>query len=644
MLLLFHVSTFTKTLLTILIAGLTLLGIMTRPFKWNEAFIALTGAALLLLLGLIAPGTAAITLLHEWNTFFFFLGMMSLSALAESAGIFDWLATQAAYMAKQSSARLFLNIFLLGCLISMILSNDATALILTPIVYTLVTRLRLSVLPFLFACTFIADTASFLLPVSNPINIIITSKFPLPFFTFLRLLFLPGLLVIGMNIAVFFLLYRRHLRGQFDIKRLPPLQEAIKHRSFFRYTCAILLIVAIAYIVASATQFPLSLIALGGTLLLFPGALFWKQSSIQEVRKQVSWSIFGFIAGMFIIVKAVEQTGLTANFGQLLVHLSGGSSFGAVMIGTLGAAIGTNLINNVPMAVVLTAALGGVHSISPSAQLGFVAASIFGCDLGPNLTTVGSLATVLWLLILRRRNLDISGLDYFKVGILVTPLMLAGELSPSGYCFPSCSCTLLAGCYNSIKTGWHHRVASGDLASLKVSWMNQGRTTIFLRRIYMRVLCCLDGTNAEQISNAISSFVSSTSLTLGLIYTIDTSPHGEIERQRERFLRPHELSRSRREQIQRAEQDTAKDILEEGLRYLPGAEQLQRQGRAEREIVNCAAEWQADLIVIGSRSPSYGVAIGPRSVGHIARFVLDHAPCPVLLLRPLAYENFPIPR
>ena len=176
MLLFFHVPTLTSTLLIVSIAILTLLGIMTRPFKWNEAMFALAGAALLLVIGLINPLDAATTLLKDWNTFLFFLGMMSLSALAEVAGLFDWLAFQAARLSGNSSRRLFLNTFLLGSLISMLLSNDATALILTPIIYSLVTRLRLPVLPFLFACTFIADTASFLLPVSNPINIIITDK------------------------------------------------------------------------------------------------------------------------------------------------------------------------------------------------------------------------------------------------------------------------------------------------------------------------------------------------------------------------------------------------------------------------------------------------------------------------------------
>jgi arsenical pump membrane protein len=192
-----------KTLFTSFVGVLTLAGIMTRPFRWNEAFIAMAGAGVLLLLGLISPADAFFTLIRDWNTFLFFLGMMGLSALAEAAGLFDWLAAQAARLAGKGAARLFLNVFLLGSLISMVLSNDATALILTPIVYVLVTKLRLPVIPYLFACTFIADTASFLLPVSNPINIILISRFPLDLLTFLRLLFLPSLVVIGINVGIF---------------------------------------------------------------------------------------------------------------------------------------------------------------------------------------------------------------------------------------------------------------------------------------------------------------------------------------------------------------------------------------------------------------------------------------------------------
>jgi len=426
----FPLPEFWRTILTSFVALVTLAGIMTRPFRWSEARIAVGGAGALLVLGLIRPADAALTLLRDWNTFLFFLGMMGLSAMAEAAGLFDWLAVQAARLAHKSAARLFLNVFLLGSAISMIFSNDATALILTPVVYVLVTRLRLPVLPYLFACTFIADTASFLLPISNPINIIVMSRYPLGLWTFLRLLFLPSLVAITLNIGIFYLLYRSQLKGTFDIGRLPTVEKAVKHKPYFRYTLWVLAVVAPSYVIAAAFQFPLSVISVAGALLLMAGALFWKRTTLMEAGKAISWPIFGFIAGMFVVVRAIEVTGLTIKLGNLLLRLSGGTSFGAVMVGTFGSALGTNLINNVPMAVVMNSSLSSVQQAAPAIRNGFVAATMFGCDLGPNLTTVGSLATILWLLILRQRDVEVSGLDYFKVGVLVTPVMLfAGALT-----------------------------------------------------------------------------------------------------------------------------------------------------------------------------------------------------------------------
>jgi arsenical pump membrane protein len=248
--------------------------------------------------------------------------------------------------------------------------------------------------------------------------------------TFVRLLLLPSLVVIGINIGIFFLLYRKQLKGVFDIERLPSAEQAVEHKAYFRYTCSVLALVALAYVIASAIQLPLSLVALSGAVLLLIGALFWRRTSLRQTASRISWSIFGFIAGMFIVVRAIEDTGLTTIFGNWLIQLSGGTSFGAVIVGTAGAALGTNLINNVPMAVVMISALAGIQHAPPVIQHGFIAATMFGCDLGPNLTTVGSLATVLWLLILRQRDVDVSGLDYFKVGVVVTPLMLrAGALT-----------------------------------------------------------------------------------------------------------------------------------------------------------------------------------------------------------------------
>ena len=161
----------------------------------------------------------------------------------------------------------------------------------------------------------------------------------------------------------------------------------------------------------------------------------------------------------------------------------------------------------------------------------------------------------------------------------------------------------------------------------------------------MRILCCLDGTNLEQVSKATAMLSMSQPLAIGLIYVTDLGPRHDIEHLRERFLRPPGPPPRREEEMRQAEIASAQDILDEGLRQFRGAEAFQRQGRPEREIVNTAAEWQADLVMICPRTEYGGKhRIGPKSVGHVARFVVDHAPCPVLLIRPPAREEFPIPR
>jgi nucleotide-binding universal stress UspA family protein len=161
----------------------------------------------------------------------------------------------------------------------------------------------------------------------------------------------------------------------------------------------------------------------------------------------------------------------------------------------------------------------------------------------------------------------------------------------------------------------------------------------------MRVLCCLDGTNARQIKEATEILSAAQTATLGLLYVVDLGPRHEMGKHRERFFRPPVSHGPREQEMQEAEQAAAQDILNEARHFFPDAETLQRQGRPEREIVNLAAEWQANLVIICPRAEYGGKpTIGPRSVGHVARFVLDHAPCPVLLLRALARDQFPIER
>lgn len=397
-----------------------LAGIVIRPRGISEAWIALGGAAILLLGGYLQVGEVPRVLVQQANVYGFFLGLMAIAALADQAGVFDLLATLSARWAGGSAFRLYLGVFALGTVTTMFFSNDATVLILTPIVYALVTRLRLPVLPFMFACTFIADTASFLLPVSNPTNILILDAFGTGLLPFLHYLLLPALACIAINVSVFLLIFWRSLRMHYVTTALDAPRPDTPFR---RYALICLGIVAASYVVASALQVPLALVALGGGALLLVGTYRAGQLDWRWLGREISWSLFGFITGLFLVVRAVERLGILAPLSQAIVHGASSGSFWSVLGVTAGGALGSNLINNVPMTLVLIAAFHGApHVVAQHPAL--IYATIVGVDLGPNLTTVGSLATMLWLVLLRRKGLDITSADYVKLGLLIVPLML----------------------------------------------------------------------------------------------------------------------------------------------------------------------------------------------------------------------------
>ena len=206
-----------RAILSLGLFAATLLAVLIRPRNLPEGASAALGAAVLLLTGGANLGDLGAVLRDNLTVYAFFLGMMTLTTLAEGAGVFEQLAGAAAWLARGSPRRLFLNVIVLGTVISTFLTNDATALILTPVVYTLVTGLNLDPLPYVFACTFIADTASMTLPISNPINIILGQRFAgLGLADSLHYLLLPSLAAISINLAIFALIFRRkHCRGHY---------------------------------------------------------------------------------------------------------------------------------------------------------------------------------------------------------------------------------------------------------------------------------------------------------------------------------------------------------------------------------------------------------------------------------------------
>jgi arsenical pump membrane protein len=404
----------------LLIVLATLGGIVIRPYGISEAWMALGGAALLLLGGYLQIGEIFNVLAQQANIFGFFLGLMMIAALVEQAGIFDMLAIFISRWAGGSASRLYLGVFLLGTCTTMLLSNDATALILTPIVYALVRRLQLPALPFMFACTFIADTASFLLPVSNPTNILVLDAFGWGLLPFLHYLFLPAIICIGINIALFAIVFRRSLRLRYSVAEIDVIQPVTP---FYQFTFFSLGIIAVSYMIASAVQIPLAIVALGGGALLLFGAIRSQKLDLKRLSRGISWSLFGFITGLFVMVRAVEKLGILMPLSQQIVHEASTGSFWSVLSITAGGAIGANIINNIPMTLMLITAFQNAPQVATRHPT-LIYAAIIGVDLGPNITTIGSLATMLWLVLLRRKGLDITTLDYVKLGLLTIPAML----------------------------------------------------------------------------------------------------------------------------------------------------------------------------------------------------------------------------
>lgn len=400
---------------------LTLALIIGRPRDLNEGWAAVLGGLLTLGLLLVPLGEAVRLELSNWNVFLFFLGMMATAGLADQSGAFDQISFVAARLAGGRVVLLYAAVFLTGALISLFFANDSAALVLTPIVYTLVVQLALDPLPFVFATTFIADTASVGLPVSNPLNVIMASSFHLTLLSYVSHLWLAALVVIVLNVAAFYVIFRHGIRGHYP--PLPPPEP----RPAIVSSLVILGVLALAYLLASATLFPLGIVALAGALALAVNLYQRHALDWPRLGREISWPIFGFIGGMLLVVQGLADSGVTGALGETLVRAGAGSSLAAIAAAAAGTALGSNLINNLPMALLMRSTIAAVH-VSGPIRLDMVYATILGADLGPNLTHLGSLATFLWLFFLRRKGLDVSTWDYFRIGVLVMPLMLAGAI------------------------------------------------------------------------------------------------------------------------------------------------------------------------------------------------------------------------
>lgn len=395
-----------------IIAALAVAGVIVRPFKTIEAVWAVGGAVLLVVLRLITPSAALTGIAKGTDVYLFLGGMMLLAEVARSEGLFDWLAALATQHADGSPRRLFLLIYLVGTVVTVFLSNDATAVVLTPAVAAAVRTAKAEKpLPYLLICAFVANAASFVLPISNPANLVIYGSHMPPLLQWLPRYLLPS----TVSIAATYALLRwtqRHALHQ-TIARQVPVPEL---SGGGKIAAAGIAATAIVLLTVSAIDMQLGLptciagAATAAVVLLYQPAKAW------SIVKDISWSVLPLVAGLFVLVEALNETGLAAMIGTLLRDAAAYSVAWAAWSAGIVVAFGSNLANNLPVGLIGGSVLRRDHIADQVTR-----AILIGVDLGPNLSVTGSLATILWLSVLRREGVSVGMHQFLKLGAIIMP-------------------------------------------------------------------------------------------------------------------------------------------------------------------------------------------------------------------------------
>jgi len=403
------VATFANAL-TLAIAVLAIAGVIVRPMRWPEAIWAVAGAAVVVALGLV-PGRDALAAIGQGlDVYLFLLGMMLLSETARREGLFDWLAVEAVLHAKGSPRRLFLLIYGVGTVVTVFMSNDATAVVLTPAVFAAAKKAKLEPLPYLFICAFVANAASFVLPISNPANIVLYGGHMPALLDWLKSFALPSAAAIVATYLVLRWRMRHALAGRVELPARTTLPRGAG------VALAGIVLTALALIVTSFLDIKFGWPAAIGGVATALAVLATERASPWPVIRHISWSVIPLVAGLFVLVRAIERTGLIAGVTHDLVALTQQSeTLAAVAAGGVAALI-SNTMNNLPVGLIAASVL--THAQPP---LVVTDAALIGVDLGPNLSVTGSLATILWLLAIRRDGEHVDFWRFLKVGALVMP-------------------------------------------------------------------------------------------------------------------------------------------------------------------------------------------------------------------------------
>lgn len=405
--------------LTLGLAAAATAGVILRPFRIPEYVFALGGAVVLVGSGLLAVPLALAAMQKGTDVYLFLIGMMLLAGLATREGLFDYLAALAVRDARGSARRLFATVYAVGIVVTVFLSNDATAVVLTPAVYAAAKHARVNPLPYLFACAFIANAASFVLPISNPANLVIYGAAMPPLGHWLAALGLPSVAAIGAT----YLALRWALRRDLAADQPGPADLPHLGRSG-RLVAGGIVLTAAVLMTASALGADLGLPTLLSGLAVVVGVTAITRASPLPLLRHVSWGVLPLVAGLFVMVEAVFRTGaLDAMTAWLHGAAQTEPAQTAAAVGG-GIAVVSNLINNLPAGLI--AATAGQAAQVPHLVTN---ALLIGVDLGPNLSVTGSLATILWLVALRREGLHVGTGQFLRLGVIVMPPALVLALA-----------------------------------------------------------------------------------------------------------------------------------------------------------------------------------------------------------------------
>ena len=408
-------------MLAVTIFLVTLILVIWQPKGLQIGTTAVAGAVAALLFGVVSWSDIVEVVGIVWDATLAFIGIILLSMVLDEIGFFEWAAVKMAKLSRGSGHLMFINILLLGALVAAFFANDGAALILTPILLAKMRYLKMdakAIFAFLMAGGFIGDSASNPLVISNLTNIVTADYFHIGFVEYLKAMIWPNLLSVAASIAVLWLYFRKSIPKRVDIEALPEASSVIKNDKMFKISWWFLGFLLAGYFIGDIYRLPISLFALGGALVFLAIAAKHKAAKPLMTVKTAPWQVVWFSIGLYVVVFGLKNAGLTDEIAHWLTSLK---SYGheAYIVGTGSlSAILSSIMNNMPTVMVMDLA------IDKTGDTFLAYANVLGCNLGPKMTPIGSLATLLWLHVLAKKGVKIGWSEYMKVGLVVTPPVL----------------------------------------------------------------------------------------------------------------------------------------------------------------------------------------------------------------------------